>query len=661
MTIEQMGIYVSIDAELDRLDANLKKSGHLVSTTVASMDKSTKRAVRSFESLEKTMDRSAWVARKYEKDADKIRRAHESGHFSAERIALAYKNLNDRYERMSRGVGRTTAALASNDNAVSNLSGRMTRLGPVMQQAGYQVGDFAVQVASGQSAMVAFTQQGSQLLGFFGPWGAVIGAGAAVAGALAMALWDTGDAADGVSGSLEEYKKSVEEAEKFVKRLNDEQRTSAELLRQERDEILQTARVRLDAAQAELDRQKAQLEFHNRAVRTMQEGNPNLGFETVSREGLQPAIDALAMAQAEFDSLRESMDRAIDSNQEFKRSQEDSKAAEKTATEISRQTERIKEYISGLQYQLNVMQMTDRQQAISNAVRQAGTNVTSQQAERIRELSGELYDYQQRLNDLNDALDREQKLMDEGASVTEANRTAQEKYNDEIERLDGLLAANAISQETYGRAASKAFDDMAKAQANVSEVGKDVGRVLSNSLSDVSGWAEDASGQVFKLGEAFASLILQKSVMEPAADAIGGAIGNMDWGSLFTFADGGVMTGDGPLPLRKYSEGGIANTPQLAMFGETSVPEAYVPVPSGKIPVDIRMPKMTAQSNGPSSVFNIDARGADQAAIARLEGTIKVLGGEVRRIDSTFDKRAVGAVGNAARRGGSSSAAIRGR
>lgn len=54
-----------------------------------------------------------------------------------------------------------------------------------------------------------------------------------------------------------------------------------------------------------------------------------------------------------------------------------------------------------------------------------------------------------------------------------------------------------------------------------------------------------------------------------------------------SFKDGGIMTEWGSIPLRKYSKGGIANSPQLAMFGEGSVPEAYVPVPSGKIPVEI--------------------------------------------------------------------------
>lgn len=61
--------------------------------------------------------------------------------------------------------------------------------------------------------------------------------------------------------------------------------------------------------------------------------------------------------------------------------------------------------------------------------------------------------------------------------------------------------------------------------------------------------------------------------------------------SLFKFEDGGVMTSRGRLPLRAYSAGGVASSPQLAMFGEGSVPEAYVPVPSGRIPVEMNMPR----------------------------------------------------------------------
>jgi hypothetical protein len=58
-------------------------------------------------------------------------------------------------------------------------------------------------------------------------------------------------------------------------------------------------------------------------------------------------------------------------------------------------------------------------------------------------------------------------------------------------------------------------------------------------------------------------------------------------GSLLpSFAMGGIMTANGPLKLKRYAAGGIATGPQLAMYGEGSRPEAYVPLPDGRsIPV----------------------------------------------------------------------------
>jgi lambda family phage tail tape measure protein len=56
--------------------------------------------------------------------------------------------------------------------------------------------------------------------------------------------------------------------------------------------------------------------------------------------------------------------------------------------------------------------------------------------------------------------------------------------------------------------------------------------------------------------------------------------------SAFGFADGGVMTSRGPLELKSYASGGIASSPQLALFGEGRQPEAFVPLPDGRrIPV----------------------------------------------------------------------------
>jgi hypothetical protein len=70
---------------------------------------------------------------------------------------------------------------------------------------------------------------------------------------------------------------------------------------------------------------------------------------------------------------------------------------------------------------------------------------------------------------------------------------------------------------------------------------------------------------------------------------------------------GGVMTGSGPLKLRRYAGGGIASSPQLAMFGEGSRPEAYVPLPDGRtIPVT-----MKNGGGGVSVNVNVDASGSN--------------------------------------------------
>lgn len=66
----------------------------------------------------------------------------------------------------------------------------------------------------------------------------------------------------------------------------------------------------------------------------------------------------------------------------------------------------------------------------------------------------------------------------------------------------------------------------------------------------------------------------------------GGSSSSSFGGAFSLYANGGIMTPRGPLPLKKYSTGGVASSPQMAIFGEGRTPEAYVPLPDGKnIPV----------------------------------------------------------------------------
>ena len=124
--------------------------------------------------------------------------------------------------------------------------------------------------------------------------------------------------------------------------------------------------------------------------------------------------------------------------------------------------------------------------------------------------------------------------------------------------------------------------------------------------------------------------------------SITSALSSIDWGSLFSscsssstdwggivsgvaslFASGGIMTSAGAVPLRRYAGGGIANSPQLAMFGEGSRPEAYVPLPDGR-----RIP-VAMSGGGSPMVQNLNFYGqAEPAQVKRAaaSGARQVLG-----------------------------------
>ena len=104
---------------------------------------------------------------------------------------------------------------------VANVNTRkMKRFGAVgMQQVGYQVQDFAVQVQGGTNVMVALGQQGSQLLGIFGPYGAIAGMILAIGTGLAGAFMAAKKAGDATTNSLTTYSQSIKDARASTKQL----------------------------------------------------------------------------------------------------------------------------------------------------------------------------------------------------------------------------------------------------------------------------------------------------------------------------------------------------------------------------------------------------------------------------------------------------------
>ncbi len=84
---------------------------------------------------------------------------------------------------------------------------------------------------------------------------------------------------------------------------------------------------------------------------------------------------------------------------------------------------------------------------------------------------------------------------------------------------------------------------------------------------------------------------------------------------------GGIMTSDGSMPLNRYSMGGIANRPQLALFGEGRTPEAFVPLPDGRrIPVAMQgggNTSVVVHVNVESGSQNVTSSGQNAEALGK--------------------------------------------
>ncbi|WWT39538.1 NAD-dependent DNA ligase [Microcystis phage Mae-JY02] len=107
-------------------------------------------------------------------------------------------------------MDQLAAAYLRADNAADMAQGGMGRFGGGIQQVGFQLQDFAVQVGSGTSAMQAFGQQFPQLASAFGPWGVAVGTAAAILVPLGAAFLSTSEDADRLTEALDRQKSVAE-------------------------------------------------------------------------------------------------------------------------------------------------------------------------------------------------------------------------------------------------------------------------------------------------------------------------------------------------------------------------------------------------------------------------------------------------------------------
>jgi hypothetical protein len=230
--------------------------------------------------------------------------------------------------------------------------------------------------------------------------------------------------------------------------------------------------------------------------------------------------------------------------------------------DLINQLSRLNVDVAAKQYQTGLKELTQQQADAMTALRRESGTLTQDQ-ERQLTINEKLAQIQREMPELYAAQrDEIVSLVEASAGLTEAQ-----------ERNKTIVTGIA---ESIGSAVKSSLDLV---------------------IDGTKNWADSLREIASNLLRSIADQLLQILVITPIVKAVTGAFG---------FANGGIMTGDGPMPLKKYANGGIANSPQLAMFGEGSMPEAYVPLPDGR-----RIPVAMQGGGGGATTVNVsvDAKG----------------------------------------------------
>ena len=336
----------AIDA-LDKLDAAAQQSGK----GMDNLDQSTSQTGSAFTELAGYANSMDNQLRKLNTNVSGIARAMEEARSGtggansefnrAESIIEALGNqlavLDEAQENGARSAAVLAAQLRAGSKAtdeekqkIGELTGRLYDMKTgaeggakgtgswksSMQQAGYQVQDFIVQIQGGQSALVAFAQQGSQLAGAFGPGGAVVGAfialSSVIAGVLITSLNGGKTAMDALKDAAEAMDKVINVSINGVAALSDKYaylaKTNAEVATLMRNQALLEYNEAINKIpKAISDASSSLLSFGDKALSAFSGGYASVdGFN-----------DRLATLEITTDSYAEAVKQAYGAGQAF--------------------------------------------------------------------------------------------------------------------------------------------------------------------------------------------------------------------------------------------------------------------------------------------------------------------------------------------------------
>jgi len=435
-------------AAIDRYNKSLER---------AEKSKAVEQATQDYRRLTAAIDPVERITQEYQRSVRTLDAALENN-------VITLDEYNQRLATV-KGNMKNAGVTFNQYGEVANVNTRrLKRFSAVgLQQVGYQLGDFAVQVQSGTNVAVAFGQQMSQLLGIFGPAGAIAGAGVAIATAFIAPLID---------------------AKKSAKDLNNEVQSLDETLKryaQTQEALSKGLTFEEDVAQRALEKAKKDLQDIEDAFSGFKTGKissqayltalvpfaEQLGLGPISQ--IEDAEAAIVKAKERVQKLTEKL------NAENKKSLEDSIRLRKQELELARvevefgsdsiqyvetkNEQELKNLQIKLKQKAETGGITAEEQKLINAI----ISATKQQQKIREELAGSKSEAKGLADALRDAASAMSSLQSFGQGLERSL---------EIARAKAVAIKNETSEAVAGQVAGMRFDLEQRRQAAI-EAGVD--------------------------------------------------------------------------------------------------------------------------------------------------------------------------------------------
>ena len=129
--------------------------------------------------------------------------------------------------------------------------------------------------------------------------------------------------------------------------------------------------------------------------------------------------------------------------------------------------------------------------------------------------------------------------------VFSSTRTAAEQYAIEMDKLNTLLKAGAINQDTYNRAAQSLGDEFTQAGHFASAVSDELRSSFSGLFDSIVSGSQNAGDAIGDLGRRLAAMAAQEATFRLLASLMPNAFGSSGFVPLVRAASGGFISGPG--------------------------------------------------------------------------------------------------------------------